>query len=79
MMYDDYKTPDTSRVGETSFMEAPRVTEATSTFRLRQEIKLKKLTELYKHLAVKGGPTHADSNQFWVKKNPKQAILTFFS
>ena len=33
--YDDYKTPDTSRVGQTSFME-PDGTKATSTLRLRQ-------------------------------------------
>ena len=53
--YDDCKTPDTSRVGETSFMEGPDVSEATptSTFRLRQKVKLNKLTGLYKHLDVK--------------------------
>ena len=51
--YDDCKTPDTSRVGETSFMEGPDVTESTSTFRLRQEVKLNKLTELCKHLDVR--------------------------
>ena len=54
--YDDYKKPDTSRVGETSFMEVPDVTEATLTFRLRQEVKLNRLTELYKHFGVKGDP-----------------------
>ena len=58
--YDDYKTPDTSRVGEKSFMEGPDVTESTSTFRLRQEVKLNKLTELYKHLDVKGDQSLAN-------------------
>ena len=32
--YDVYKTPDTSMIDETSFME-PDATEATSTLRLR--------------------------------------------
>ena len=32
--YDDYGTTDTSRVGETSFIE-PDTTEATSTLQLR--------------------------------------------
>ena len=32
--YDDYNTPDISRVDETSFIE-PDATEATSTLRLR--------------------------------------------
>ena len=36
--YDDYKTTDTSRVDETSFIE-PDTTEATSTSRLRQKVK----------------------------------------
>ena len=36
--YDDYKTPDTSRVDETSFIE-PDTAEATATLRLRQKVK----------------------------------------
>ena len=51
--YDDYKTPDTSRIDETSFME-PDATEATSTLRLRQKVKQDKLTELYRYLTVTG-------------------------
>ena len=35
--YDDYKTPDTSRV-ETSFID-PDTTEVTSTLQLRQKVK----------------------------------------
>ena len=34
---DDYRTPDTSRINEASFM-VPDATEATSTLRLRQEV-----------------------------------------
>ena len=34
---DDYRTSDTSRINEASFM-VPDATEATSTLRLRQEV-----------------------------------------
>ena len=40
--YDDYKTPDTSRVDETSFT-VPDTTEAASTLRLRQKLKRDKI------------------------------------
>ena len=36
--YDDYRTPDTSRIDKTSFME-PCATKATSTPRLKQKVK----------------------------------------
>ena len=36
--YDDYKTPNTSRVDETSFT-VPDTTEVTSMLRLRKKIK----------------------------------------
>ena len=36
--YDDYRTPDTSRVGETS-ITVPDSTEATSTLCFRQKLK----------------------------------------
>ena len=36
--YDDYNTPNTSRIDETSYT-APDTTEATSTLRLRQKLK----------------------------------------
>ena len=60
--YNDYKSPDTSRVDETSFMEWPDIKEATLTpsFRLGQEVNLNKLTGLYKLLHVKGDPSLAD-------------------
>ena len=35
--YDNYGTPNTSRVDKASFME-PDTTEATSTLRLRQKV-----------------------------------------
>ena len=43
--YDDYNTPDTSRVDETSFTE-PDTTEATSTLQLRQKVEQNKITVL---------------------------------
>ena len=41
--YDDYKTPDTSRVDKTSFTE-PDATKAASTLQVRQKVKLDKLS-----------------------------------
>ena len=43
--YDDYNTPNTSRIDETSFMELA-TTEATSTLRLNQKVKRGKLAAL---------------------------------
>ena len=57
----DYRTPDTSRVDETSFIE-PDATEATSTLRLRQRLKQDKIVSLYRYLGVTGGPGLADLN-----------------
>ena len=68
--YDDYKTPDTSRVDETSFIE-PNATEATSTLRLRQKVKRDKITALYRHLNATGDPGLADIDWFIIKKNTK--------
>ena len=68
--YDDYITPNTSRVDEISFTE-PDATEETSTLRLRQKVKLDKITALYRHLNVTGDPGLADINRFMIKKNSK--------
>ena len=51
--YDDYNTPNTSRVDDTSFMELA-TTEATSTLRLTQKVKRDKLAAFYRHLNVTG-------------------------
>ena len=66
--FDDYNTPDTSRVDETSFME-PDAIEATSTLQLRQKVKRDKITALYRHLNVTGDPDLADIDRFMIKKN----------
>ena len=66
--YDDYKTPDTSRIDETLFT-VPDPTEATSI--LRQKVKRNKITALYRHLNVTGDPGLTDIDQFIIKKNSK--------
>ena len=57
--YYDCKTPDTSRVDETSFT-VPDTVEATSTLRLRQKLKRDKIVSLYRYLGVIGDPSLVD-------------------
>ena len=68
--YDDYNTPNTSRIDEISFAE-PDATEATSTLQLRQKVKRDKITALYRYLNVTGDPRLADMHQFMIKKIQK--------
>ena len=68
--YDDYRTPDTSRVDETSFT-IPDTIEATSTLRLRQKVKRDKLTALYRHLNVTGKIDLIDLGQFRLTADQK--------
>ena len=75
--YDDYITPDTSRVDETSFME-PDATEATSTLQLRQKVKRDKITALYRHLNVTGDPSLADIDRIMIKKISKTGNTDLF-
>ena len=65
--YDDYNTPNTSRVDEASFTE-PDTTEATLTLQLRQKVKRDKITALYRHLNVTSDPRLADIDRFMIKK-----------
>ena len=74
--YDGYKTPDTSRVGETSFTE-PDATEATSTLRLRQKVKQDKLTALYRHLNIAGNPDLINLDRFTLTADPKKRRDSF--
>ena len=69
--YDDYNTPNTSRVDEISFTE-PDPTKATSTLQLRQKVKRDKITAMN----LTGDPGLADMDQFMIKKKKKQATLT---
>ena len=61
--YDDYNTPNTSRIDETSFME-PDTTEATSIFRLNKKVKRDKLAVLYRHLKVTSNLDLIDLDRF---------------
>ena len=49
--YDNYGTPNTSRVDETLFTETD-ATETTLNLRLKQRVKRDKLAVLYRHLNV---------------------------
>ena len=71
--YDDYNTPNTSMVDETSFTE-PVTIEAASTLQLRQKVKRDKSTALHRHLNVTGDPGLADLDRLTITKkvNNKQ-------
>ena len=77
--YDDYSTPDTSRV-ETSFL-GPDATEGTSTLLLRQKVKKDKITALYRHLNVTGNPDLIDMDRFKLMTDLKTeaAIFEFYN
>ena len=66
--YDNYVTPDTSRVDETSFIDT---TEGTSTLRLRQKLKQDKIVSLYRYLDMTGDPGLADLDRFMIEKKLK--------
>ena len=74
--YDDYNTPNTSRIDETSFT-VPDTTEATSTLRLRQKVKRDKLTALYRHLNVTGDIDLIDLDQFRLITDHKKGVTVF--
>ena len=58
--YDDYRTPNVSRLeDETSFIEHDAI-EVTSTSRLRLKLKRDKIVLLYRYLSVTGDPGLAD-------------------
>ena len=69
--YDDYNTPNTIRVDETSFTE-PATTEATSTLRLTQKVKQDKLAALYRQLNVTGNLALINLDRFRLTTDPKK-------
>ena len=71
--YDNYVTPDTSRV-ETPFTDA---TEATSTLRPRQKVKRDEINALYKHLNMTGNLDLIDLDRFRLTKYPKKGVTIF--
>ena len=74
--YDNYGTPNTSRVDETSFTE-PDTTEATSPLRLNQKVKRDKLATLYRHLNVTGNLDLIDLDRFKLTRHPKKGATIF--
>ena len=68
--YDDYNTPNTIRIDETSFME-PDATEATSALQLRQNVKRDKIIALHKSLNVAVNLDLINLDRFMIKKNLK--------
>ena len=74
--YDNYGTPNTSRVDETSFVE-PDTTEGTSTLRLGQKVKQDKHTALYRHLNVTDNIGLIDLGRFRVTTNRKKGATIF--
>ena len=77
--YDDYNTPNTSRVNETSFTE-PETIEATSILQFRIKVERDKITALHRHMNVTGDPGLADIDRFMFKKLSKtgNTDLLFF-
>ena len=74
--YDDYNTPNTIRVDETSFTE-PATTEATSTLRLTQKVKRDKPAALYRHLNVTGNLDLIDLGRLKLTRDPKKGATIF--
>ena len=74
--YNNYGTPNTSSVDETSFTE-PDTTEATSTLRLKQKVKRDKLGALYRHLNVTGNLDLINLDQFKLTTDPKKGATIF--
>ena len=72
--YDDYATPDISRVDKTSFTVSD-ATEATSALRLRQKLKRDKRVSLYRYLDVTGDSDLADLNRFMINESSKRGYI----
>ena len=74
--YEDYNTPNTSRIYKTSFT-VPDATEATSTLRLRQKVKRDKINVFYRHVNVTVNLDLIDQDQFGLTIDPKKGVTIF--
>ena len=72
--YDDCNTLNTSRIDETSFT-VPHTTDAASTLRLRQKVKL---SAWYRHLNVTGDIDLMGLDRFRFTNNP-ETVSQFLS
>ena len=76
--YDDYGTPNATRVHETSFtMPGSTEKETTSTLRLKQKLKRDKLAALYRHLNVTGNLDLINLDQFKLTTDSKMGATIF--
>ena len=69
--YNNYRTPDTSRIAAEKSFTKPATTEATSTLRLRQKLRRDKIVSLYRYIDVTGGRGLVELNRFMIIKNLK--------
>ena len=74
--YDDYNTPNASRIDKTSFT-VPATTKATSSLRLTRKVKRDKLALLYRHLNITGNLDLIDFNQFKLTADPRKGATIF--
>ena len=74
--YDNYNTPNSSKIDETLFME-PDTTVAISILRLRQKVKRDKINALYRHLNVTGDIDLIDLDRFRLTKESKKGVTIF--
>ena len=65
--YDDYNTPNTSRMDETTFT-MPSSSDKPLKLQLRQKIRQDKLAALYRQLNVTYDPDLVDTDRFKLKK-----------
>ena len=69
--FDEYNSPNTSRVDETKFT-VPDTAETASMLRLRQKVKRDKLSALYRHLNVTGNIDLIKFDRLRLTKDPKK-------
>ena len=68
--YDDYRTPDTSRIDDILFT-VPNTTEVRLALRLRQKPKWDKIVSWYRYLDVTGDSGLAGLDRFMIRKKLK--------
>ena len=74
--YDNYGTPNTSRVDETSFTGSD-TTEATPTLWLTQKAKRDEVAAVYGHLNVTGNLDSFNLDRFKFTTDPKKGATIF--
>ena len=76
--YDDYKTPNTSRSGETSFIVPGSTEKETAlTLQLKQKVKRDKLAAFYRHLNISDNLDLINLDRFKLAAGPKKGATIF--